>query len=124
MIRKTSIEAYNTIKENGLLGKRQWQVYEILFEYGPLTGGEVFKYMKLKYGLDVPTNSNTTTRLGELRAMGSAEEIGERECSVSGQLVNLWDVTDRLPIRRNKKTTKIKCEHCNGRGFLEQYRII
>lgn len=117
MTRRTSIEAYNNIKENGLLSERRWQVYSVLFDIGPATGGEVFKEMKKRYGMLVPTNSNTTTRLGELRNCGVVEELGERECSVSGQRVILWDVTDRLPTKL-EKPKKIKCPHCDGKGYV------
>jgi len=40
--RDTSIEAYRTIKANGLLSKRRLQVYEYLFNHGPATAKEIF----------------------------------------------------------------------------------
>lgn len=46
MTRNTSVEAYHKIKEEGLIGKRQMQVYEILFEHGPLTNSEVWAFAK------------------------------------------------------------------------------
>jgi len=102
MVRKTSIAAFNNIKENGLLSERRFQVYNSLFDCGPATGGEVFEKMREKYGVLIPVNSNTITRLGELRELGVAEELGERVCSISGQNVILWDVTDRLPVKYEK----------------------
>jgi len=120
MTRQTSIEAYNKIKDEGLLSERRWQVYDCLYDIGPATGGEVFKEMKRRYGMLVPTNSNTTTRLGELRDMGVVSELGTRTCSVSSQKVILWDCTSNLPIKF-EKPNKIKCEHCDGLGYhMEQ----
>lgn len=118
MIRQTSIEAYNQIKNSGLLSERRWQVYDVLFEYGPMTGGETFQRMKQKYSVMAPTNSNTTTRLGELRNMGVVMELGTKTCSVSGQTVILWDVTDKLPTKL-VKSKRTKCRHCSGKGYLE-----
>lgn len=106
MVRQTSIDAYNTIKANGLLKKRKWQIYSVLYDIGPATGGEVFKEMKERYSTTIPTNSNTTTRLGELRDNGTVMELGNRVCSVSNQAVTLWDVTDGLPKKLGKKKTK------------------
>lgn len=97
MVRQTSIDSYNAIKENGLLSRRRWQFYDILFKYGPLTGGEAFQYLKQHHGIAMPTNSNTTTRLGELRNLGVAVELGTKKCPVTGQNVILWDVTPGLP---------------------------
>lgn len=117
-IRSTSISAYNEIKENGLLSKRRMQVYEALVECGPATGGEVFRAMKIKFGIgSLPTNSNTTTRLGELREMGVAEEIGRRECRVTNQTVILWRAVDALPRKLIKKP-RTECPHCKGTGKI------
>jgi len=118
MARQTSIDAYK-IKSEGLLSERRWQVYDVLYEIGPATGGEVFKAFKKKYGVLVPTNSNTITRLGELRNCGVVKEIGTRECTVSGQNVIVWQVTDKLPVKF-KKEERIKCKHCNGKGYSIQ----
>jgi len=106
MVRQTSIDAYNTIKKNGLLKKRKWQIYSVLYDIGPATGGEVFEEMKKRYSTTIPTNSNTTTRLGELRNDGTVMELGKKVCSISNQNVTLWDVTDGLPIKSEKKKTK------------------
>lgn len=119
MVRRTSVEAYHAIQENGLLSLRRWQVYEVLYDIGPATGGEVFKEMLRRHGLGIPSNSNTITRLGELRERGVVEEMGIRQCSVSGQRVLLWDVTDKLPSKIKKKKRR-KCEVCNGRGYFNE----
>lgn len=118
MVRETSREAYEKIKENDLLSTRRWQVYDVLFSVGPATGGEVFREMKRRYGMTIPTNSNTTTRLGELRERGVVKELGTRACDVSGQRVILWDVTKKLPVTFDKPS-RIKCKSCCGKGYIE-----
>jgi len=118
MIRQTSIDAYNAIRDNGLLSERRWQVYDVLYDIGPATGGEVFKEFKKRYGITAPTNSNVTTRLGELRQMTVVMELGVKACTVSGQRVILWDVTANLPLKF-EKSKRVKCTHCDGKGYFE-----
>lgn len=115
MTRKTSIEAYNTIKENGLLSKRRLEVYEALFEFGPCTGGELFRKANAKQK-NIP-NANIVTRLGELRRVGVVAEVGERKCAATGMNVIVWDVTDKLPLKL-EKPIKSKCKTCNGKGYI------
>ncbi len=116
MIRETSIISYNTIRDSGLLSKRRWEVYDVLYHHGPATGAELAMFYRKKYGASSPSNPNTLTRLGELRDMGVVTELGSRICSVTGQTVINWDVTSKLPKALATKT-KVKCESCNGKGY-------
>lgn len=120
MARRTSIEIYHKIESNGLLSKKRWEIYRILFKHGPLTSNEVFQFSDAK-GFD--HRHNTNARMSELRTMGVAEEVGEKICTVTGVNVLLWDVTDKLP-RKIMKSKKIKCPHCKGKGFLEQTKLL
>ncbi len=94
MTRQTSIDVYHRIKADGLLSRMRWNVYDILFREGPLTGKELDK----KMGTD-----SAHKRLSELKVLGviadSAEKV--RECSVSGEMVVEWDVTANLPDKPN-----------------------
>ena len=103
-VRKTSIEAYNNLKESGKLGKRRWEVYEVLFNDGPLTTNGLFESMDKRGIQDHRRNSNA--RLSELRDMELAEEIGTVKCEISGQLVTLYDVTDRIIPKELEKKAK------------------
>lgn len=117
MVRQTSIEAYNAIKNSGLLGPMQWRVYDALYKHGPCTGAELFYRMNINRN---PTHSNVTTRLGELRdEYDVVRELPKRRCTRSpiGAIVIVWDVTDRVPIKRNKPK-KTRCHHCGGKGFF------
>lgn len=104
MTRQTSIEAYHQIIENGLLGKRQFQVYEILYLHGPLTYNEVYEKIKsLNGGGWMGINSS---RLSELRNSGAIDEVGTKRDPFSGMEVILWDVTDKIPLKPEKKKSK------------------
>lgn len=118
-VRRTSIEAYNTIKENGLLSKRRWEVYEVLFNYGPLTGGEIGRKMASYRSAVSTADRNIHARLTELRNFGVVYEVGERDCRVTGMSVIEWDVTEALPVKF-EKPTRIKCPHCKGKGYISE----
>lgn len=116
MIRQTSINSFNKIKSEGLLSIRRWQVYDILYNHGPATGNELLIHFRKKYGTLYGNSPVVTSRLGELRDLGVAQELGTKICTITGQTVINWDVTDSLP-----KTIKSKgeycfyCEKCNQR---------
>jgi len=122
-IRKTSIEAYKRIKDEGLLSQRRWQVYDLLYKHGPMTGSQLAIEFKTKYGSLAPNAGNMVTRLGELRDAGAAEELGTRICPITSHRAIIWDVTGKLP-KKTTKPTKIKCKHCNGKGYVLQEKLI
>lgn len=108
MQRKTSLEAYNMIKDNGWLSAKRWQAYDALFHSkGNLTHNELQAEIEKKVS---PNNrliyrNNIVARLGELRQMGVVDEKGERKCRISGMNCIIWDVNDKLPtktIRRDR----------------------
>lgn len=115
MTRRTSVAAFDEIKESGLLSERRFQVYEALFNHGPCTANELRKYLSTSMPNNI--NLNIVTRLGELRDMGVAYEVRERPCRMTGMTVIEWDVTERLP-RKLVKPKKIKCGHCHGHGYF------
>ncbi len=116
MIRQTSIEAYNTIKDNGLLSERRWQVYNVLFHHGPLTATQIAS--KIPGIKSASVGNNSHARLGELRQMGCVVETGYVECPLSGMTVIRWDVTDKVPVKF-ERPSRVKCTHCSGKGYIE-----
>lgn len=115
-MRRTSIDAYNKIKENGLLSRRRLEVYEVLFYNGPLTSGEAFQLLNKLSPIRNLTQSRA--RFTELCQMGVIYEVRTRVCRVTGMNVIEWDVTDRLPIKL-EKPKRVKCKHCSGKGYFE-----
>lgn len=111
MIRQTSIKAYEQIESEGLLSKRRFEVYQVLFEYGPMTYSEVVLHFRSRKNF--ATSSTYQARLSELRDFGVVQELGKTQCPVTKREVILWDVTASLPKRnrvdRYKEiTNKIK----------------
>ena len=90
MIRQTSIDCYNEIKNNGLLSKRRLEVYEAIFKNAPCTTNEALK--------DIYSGSHGVgSRTTELRELGVIYEKQTRKCNVTGRVVIEWDLTDNLP---------------------------
>lgn len=121
MIRETSIEAFNKIRDEGLLSNRRMQVYTVLFENGPLTGNEVFELLKNEYNIQFKNAPSIVSRLGELRNMGVVKEVGKKLCSISGMTVILWDVTKNLPVKFDRPTC-YTCPTCNGSGKISEHQ--
>lgn len=105
MVRRTSLDAYNEIKRNGLLSKRRLEVYEIIFENQPITGSQVSTIFKRQSGLN--TNSeNVRNRITELKEAGVVEECGYTVDPVTNMTVLNFKTTNELPKKLVRKATK------------------
>jgi len=105
MARDTSIEAYQTIQENGLLGRRQFQIYDVLYRHGPLTYAGVCDFLRSESGIRISTHG-LGSRFSELVAMGAIAEVGRADDPVTKMSVLLYDVTSGIPKKLEKKKTK------------------
>lgn len=104
MARDTSIEAYNKIKADGLLGKRRFQVYQELYFNGPKTANQVVRTIQADHP-DIK-DASLHGRLSELRDLGVVREVGFHNDEISGNRNILWDVTSHLPVKPPKKPTR------------------
>jgi hypothetical protein len=107
MVRKTSVEVYRRIEEEGLLSLRRSQVYKVLYEGGPMTGGEVAVKVKAMFGA-WGHSETIRNRLTELRDMGCVDEIGEVKCPISGNQVYLYETNNNIPKKLEQKPSKKK----------------
>jgi len=101
MVRWTSKKAYKEIKESGLLSKRRMELYEIIYQNGPLTATEAASLLKTAGRMG--RVHNACARIGELKAMSVVKEIGHRESSISGKTSILWATTSNLPVKTGKR---------------------
>jgi hypothetical protein len=101
MTRQTSIEAYNAIKENGLLGNLQFQVYDAIYNYGPSTQQEIC----VSRFPDTQAR-NIMPRFAELARMGVISCVGTRPCQITKRECMVWEITGNLPVKQEKKKTK------------------
>jgi hypothetical protein len=92
-MRWTSEEAYRQIRDEGLLSKTRFLVYEYLRFNGPATGQEINDCLSGTSG----GVKGYHKRLSELRDLGVVEEYAIRKCRVTGRQAIAWRVTDAIP---------------------------
>ncbi len=103
MARETSVEAYRTAMESGHIGKRQKQVYDILYNNGPLTANETYNILAEQMGGALRFDSNTRARFTELRTMGLIREVSKVKDPITNMNVIQWDVTAKVPEKMAKQ---------------------
>lgn len=104
MVRETSIECYRKIKEQGLLSQLRLEVYDVLYNYGPLTAGEMWSRFFIKQR----QRSSISARFSELEEMGCVKVTSERPCGYTGKVSIAWDVTSELPRPLKKYVQETK----------------
>ena len=102
MSRPTSRETYFNIKENGLLSRLRFQVYDIIYQHQPITISQMIRIA----ASEVTNTGSFTGRISELERMGLIYSVKEDECPVTGRNVIFWGTTDNLPAPLEKKPTK------------------
>lgn len=96
-MRQTSAEAFEQVKASGYISKVQKEVYDCLYQNGPLTAQEVWKLLRGDAG-DNRING-ITPRFSELERLGVVNPVGERNCTVTNRNCVVWDVTDKNPTK-------------------------
>lgn len=117
-MRSTSAHAYQTIKENGLLGALQLETYEIVLAYGPMTAGEAASVYELRHPGTHRKRNEIAKRISDLKTFGLAREVDRRACKVTGMLAGVVEIIDALPA--GKSARRRPCPHCDGRGYLAE----
>ena len=107
--RQTSIDCYNEIKENQLLSKKRFEVFEAILKTAPCTSGEAFATMTTKEN----QISQSRARFTELRELGVIYEKDVRKCRITNRNVIEWDLTGRLPkdVKLSKNNKKTRSEN-------------
>ena len=102
-IRQTSIDCYTQIKQEGLLSKMRFKVYEGILKNAPCTSAEVLSTLLSKNS----AITSSRARFTELRELGVIYEVHNRKCNITGRTSIEWDLTDRLPVNiKNPNKTK------------------
>jgi hypothetical protein len=102
-VKQTSIDAYKEIMENGLLSKRREEVYDVIFKHGPIT-----IYECLDTHLRHLEANSVSPRFGELEKLGVIAITGQKLNPHSGHLANLYEATNYLPIKLDKKISNFQ----------------
>ncbi len=102
-MRQTSIDAYNDIKENGLLSRTRLIVYACLFRDGPMTQSETEAALASSNSGKPKRVTSYHKRFAELERQKVIAVVGERICRITGRKVTEWDVTAALPVALPKE---------------------
>tara|TARA_R110002126_G_scaffold13983_1_gene59503 strand:+ start:213 stop:680 length:468 start_codon:yes stop_codon:yes gene_type:complete len=108
---RTSLEIYHKIKD-GLLPKRRFQVYDIIYKHGPLTLNQILTIAQRESR--VLNTGAYSGRISELVEHGVIEDVGTTECPVSGNSAILWEATDKLPMPLKRKEKKVVLQMWEG----------
>ena len=100
-LRKTSLIAWRELQESGLLTGMRELVAKCVYDHGPMTHNELDS--RLKGHKEI--NPSYHKRLSELGRMGVIERVGERACSITGNLCELWDISGRPPKKLEASRT-------------------
>lgn len=119
--------AYLSIVNGGLLGRAYLAIYRYIYEHGPTTRNRLDSAL-------CPGKSNPwpSRRLVEMERMGVLAVVGQDK--TDGTPADLWDVTDRLPVKPPKRLSlrdrvrralkEIECElAAPGPAIFEDPRI-
>ena len=113
----TSVECYHKIKESGLLGEMQTRVLGVIAKHGPITINEC----ATTYFPDVDSRT-VSPRFAEIKRRGSIIDDGVKIDKFTGKTAKAWISTRKLP-KKPRKPRKISCEHCEGRGWVEDTQM-
>jgi len=101
MIQKTSLEAFKTINQNGLLRESQIKIYRAIVYTPKQTAAEIMKGLGLE--------RNQSGRFTELQNLGCIAEGETRKCNQTGNSAITWISTDKLPAKKTvKNPTKME----------------
>ena len=94
------------LKQEGLLSKMRFKVYEGILKNAPCTSAEVLSTLLSKNS----AITSSRARFTELRELGVIYEVQNRKCTITGRTSIEWDLTDRLPVnvKKSNKTKKHK----------------
>ena len=103
-MRKTSIDTYYKILNNGMLSKRRQEVYEEIYKNGPASIADVRQRFR-SFNPEM-SDSSVSTRFSELERLGVIEEVGKKKDERTGNECTLWDITNNLPVKLKKGQTR------------------
>lgn len=117
MVTETSIDVYTEIIDEGLVGERQIIVLDYILKNPNVTDWEITK------GLDFADPNRVRPRRKELVDIGIVIESGKRPCTITKRNVTIWRVnplTTLESVRLKRNITRLKCQVCNGKGYIER----
>lgn len=97
MTRQSSIDVWKEINNGGYIGRKQLQVYNVIYKHGPMSGAEVSKFMRIAGQRKNLESENVRNRITELVKLGIVREIGRDICPISNRSVLFFEVSGEMP---------------------------
>ena len=116
---RRSSDAYQSVMNSGLIQMRAAQVYQMHYHLGSLTKREMFEHFKASFPDENVQVDSFGPRYAQLVKAGLMEEVGEKNCLITGQTVTVWDVTTKIPRTKLPKSVSEKQELKLRVGELE-----
>jgi hypothetical protein len=116
-VKDSSIETYHQIRDEGLLGTDQDKVYKYILANPDSTDREIAD------GFGCIPN-RVRPRRKELVNMNLVQMHAKRVCEITGRKAYSWRITlkpDLEMARRVKCAIKVRCPHCEGKGYTLDY---
>jgi hypothetical protein len=114
------LETFNWLREEGILGDRQLEVFDIIVKQPFLTDREITR------ALEKEDPNYVRPRRRELEQLNIIKESGKKICTITRRKVCIWEINKEITLEEvihNKYTKKVKCPYCDGTGRIEQGQI-
>lgn len=112
--RATSLQAYAEIKEEGLLSKMRFYVYDMIYRHQPVNISQLIEIAK-DDGTQIINTGSISGRISELVDRGVIEEDHTAPCPMTGRNTVFWKITPRIPKEPKRKLTAYE------RGYRDGY---
>ena len=112
------MQAFYLLNAEGILGEREFEVYEYLLAHPNSTDLEITR------GLDKEDPNYVRPRRRSLVQYGLIEEAGKRPCMYSPFRVSLtWSLVEKPDFSKvaeikSNLSKRHKCPYCEGKGYL------
>ena len=114
-VRETSQEAFDALKQAGVLSAQRWDVYSWLYTHGPATSGEFMAWKGAQTGRSMVMDQSRAI-FTHLRERCLIKEVGTRACRITGKRCIEWDVTSaKAPTVPRRRTSKQKLQEAHKR---------
>jgi hypothetical protein len=110
MLREASLAAYRELEASGGLGRLELLVTKDIAENGPTTQAETTLRLRNRGGQRPVYVESYQQRFSGLEDKQVIAVVGERVCRVLGKMATEWDLTGKMPIKVEKRATKVEVE--------------
>ena len=117
MIRQSSIKAITKLRDEGIIGLRQYLVLESIRNHSPCTDSEIMANLGFK------DRNAVSPRRNELMKLEIVKKHNVRNCKITGYKATTWTIDNKVVwfmiIGERMISKTVQCKHCNGKGRIK-----